>query len=876
MGAKVLAAFKSALDVRPGERLIAGLMFAYLFLVVASFAVVKPVRSSLFLEYFGARNLPYIYLATAVLAGGTAWIHTKLLDRFSLLTVQIGTFLFFIVNLVVFRFAFRSESPWVSAAFFLWVNIYTVTVNTLFWMLANHYYNPREAKRLYGLINAGGTLGGVASGFALSAVVRDVGTENMLLVSAGFLGVCIMLAYWIWRLGRDRFTAPQAAYLPDPNEAPEATSTGSSSSLRMLFQSRYARLIATALGLSLVISVLVDYQFNVMVEQTYPGKDERTALFSGLLAGVNALSFILQFFVTSQLMRRLGIGVAVLLLPVTLFGGSLWMAFWPGLWAVLFLKVADGSVRYSIEQSSRDVLYLPIPNRIMSKLKTLVDVFVQRLAKGMGSLLILALTVWWAAGLRVLVLASLALAVAWVAAGVLLRKEYRQQLRTFLEREGLSGERRMVRMLDRTANLELLKALGSGEEHQALYAMELLSGSRSPELESVLRRIVHEGTPRLQAMALHLLAEFGDREVVRRAEELLQSTEVTVQEEAIHYLCAHSQGGSMSRLEEFLTAPEPRLRAAALACMANCRGAQGEHMAAEQFRQMLAESGRKRTPSYRIVAMALRHIQPPSNLHSYLEPLLRDKEEEVVREALVTASHIRRRDFVHALIERLADPGFRDLAFQTLRAYGSVVLGTLRDYLQDRAIPRDARRLLPALFVDAGTRNAAHDLVASLTAVEPELRPAVIKALNKLKEKQPGLQLDRETLGTILDQELREAYRLLRQEHEHTSPDRRPDNVDQDAGALRNLVERYQTSIETAFRLLGLLFEQREMHTAFRGLSSQRPELKANALELLETALPSRWARFLIPLVDEDLAIGTRLAALRALEETPEQAKAAP
>ena len=141
MKPKLLSILRSLVDIRPGEARIAWLMFLYLFLVIATFAVVKPVRSSLFLQQFGARNLPYIYIATALLAGGIAWIQSKLLDRFNIVIVQVFTYVFFISSLVIFWFAFGSKTPWVSAAFFLWVNIFTVTANTLFWMFANHYYN---------------------------------------------------------------------------------------------------------------------------------------------------------------------------------------------------------------------------------------------------------------------------------------------------------------------------------------------------------------------------------------------------------------------------------------------------------------------------------------------------------------------------------------------------------------------------------------------------------------------------------------------------------------------------------------------------------------------------------------------------------------
>ena len=115
---KLRSQIRSFLDIRPGEWTMATLMFFNLLLVISTFAVVKPARSSLFLQQWGASKLPYVYIATTLLAGLVAVIQAKLYGRYSILKVQVVIYLFFISNLVFFWWALRLEAIWVSAAFF--------------------------------------------------------------------------------------------------------------------------------------------------------------------------------------------------------------------------------------------------------------------------------------------------------------------------------------------------------------------------------------------------------------------------------------------------------------------------------------------------------------------------------------------------------------------------------------------------------------------------------------------------------------------------------------------------------------------------------------------------------------------------------------
>jgi AAA family ATP:ADP antiporter len=846
----------SVLDIRAAEMPVALLMFVYVFFVIATFAVVKPVRSSLFLEYFGARNLPYIYLATAVLAGIVSWIQTKLFARFSIVTVQALTHLFFISNLLLFWVAFRHESLWLSALFFLWVNIFTVIANSMFWIFADTYYNPREAKRLYGFINAGGTVGGIASGIAVSAAVKDFGTENMLLVCAGVLGVCILLTYLIRWVGRDRFGGSVQSYV-EQSPQPANSKLDEPQGLRGLFASRYTKYIALALGLSLIISNLIDYQFNVVVEQTYASKDARTAFFGSFTAWVNGLSFILQFFLTSQLLRRLGIGATLLLLPFTLFSGSLWMGIQPGLAAAIFLKSADGSMRYSVEQSTRDILYLPLPIRIMSKLKMVVDVFIQRLAKGLGSLLILALTVWWAFGFQVLSYVAILLATAWLACAVLLRKEYRKRLVDFLTHGDLSGETRHLRRLDRTTIGDLLAAIESGDEVKGLYALHHLQGSKDRQVLAALRKLVQEGPPQLRARALWALGELSDSSVVREAEHLLHADSFETQIGAFHYLCRCRPLDLLVTVKQLLAKDDPRLPAAAIVCFASSGSPQELQMSRKMIETVLADQGANRVAMRVHLALALRHVRAPSPLHSYLRALLQDSSEEVVRAALTTAHIVLPRELVPLVVEKLTAPQLHQAALDTLRVHGDKVLGTLRDYLDDPTIPLEVRCALPQVFADVGTERAATDLLADIQQLDPRLRHCVVKALNEIRDRNPQFEFDSACLEKLLMEELKAAYHVLREEHLKASAgiQGRGEQISLRAG----LGDEYDQSLERVLGLLGLMFPQRDVLTAYRGLHSSSPQLRANAIELLDTLLPPRLKTLVLALVDEEIPIEERL-----------------
>ena len=157
----------SVVDVRREESLTAVMMFAYSFLAMTAYNILKPITRSKFIADLGPDNLPYVLLAAGILIGvlmtGYSWLMSRLPERGALPITQTAM----AVCLYAFWFLFQTPSTWVSVAFYLLALLLGVLLISQFWTLANLVYDPRQAKRLFGFIGGGASLGGIVGSAVL-------------------------------------------------------------------------------------------------------------------------------------------------------------------------------------------------------------------------------------------------------------------------------------------------------------------------------------------------------------------------------------------------------------------------------------------------------------------------------------------------------------------------------------------------------------------------------------------------------------------------------------------------------------------------------------------------------------------------------------
>jgi AAA family ATP:ADP antiporter len=250
-------------DVHPGEGRRIGLMATVLFFLLAANNVIKIVRDSLFLSRFPITQLPYVYLSAGLIAAALIGIYSRYTATISLSQVILRSYVFIISNVVIFWVLITFyDFAWVLYAFYMWSAIVGLVALSQFWTLADEVFNPREGKRLFGILTAAGTLGAISGGLGANLAVNFLfGTKQLLWL----IVVPFVAAFGVARfaLGRSALGHRQDVLL---NETQDRNASGIGGTLR---RSQYLRAIAVLIFISITVSTLIDYQFKAAAKEAY-------------------------------------------------------------------------------------------------------------------------------------------------------------------------------------------------------------------------------------------------------------------------------------------------------------------------------------------------------------------------------------------------------------------------------------------------------------------------------------------------------------------------------------------------------------------------------------------------------------------------------
>jgi AAA family ATP:ADP antiporter len=876
----VIEKLGAALGIKRGEFITAFSLFCYLLLVIASYIISKTVRDALFLTEFGALNLPYVYIGIAIFVSLFVAIYIRAGHHVRPHLLVSGTLLFFLSNVVLFWWLLRLGSSWLYPVVYIWVGIFGVIAPMQVWTLSSLFLTTRQAKRLYGFIGSGGLLGAIAGGLFSSWMVTRVGTENLLLSLVVFLAVCIGLANVIW------FQAATENEQADPEQLPrswlqvstlipvtritkEEEPPGSlRQSLCLIIRSRYLLLITSIISIGAIATTIADYLFKTVSQEAFAHKDQLTAFFGSFYGYLGIGAVLLQLLLTSRLMRKFGIGLTIFLLPASLILGSAALLTFVSLWSAALLKGIDQLFKHSVDKSTIEILYLPVPDRIRTAVKSFIDTVVWRLADAVAGLLLLFLTSIASLSVRQISLVNLCLLFGWVVIAYRARRRYVDALRSTIFSEVDAAQPRPAEseLLHDTGSL--IKALQSPNPDDVIRSLELIDSTRDkqkfiPHLEHLL----HHGAPEVRAKVLTLLFDSGNERLVEKVKGLVNDASPEVQAVAIQFIFAYGEKEIRQTIQSFSADFDYQIKVAAISgLLTQQNNGQYCDLARDFLNELLSSSeARVRREAARLLGL----IKRPSPFHSHLARLLQDSSPEVVAQALHSAGVVQRLDFVPLIIPHLGRKESAPLARNALVRYGNKVLGTLRDYLVSEEINFEVRKAIPSIFTQIKTQEAVDILTSSLNLKHPRLRLAILKALNKLRAQALPLQFPAARIRRQLINETKDYYATLIELHQAAAYE--PVAVSASSAPpqmLRPLADNLDTVLERIFRLLGLIYPPHDLHQAYRGLLSQNPTIRANSLEFLDNLLEADDREWLLPIVDEELPLRDRLAAAKAVSNS--------
>ena len=393
------------LDAEPGERRAALLAFVYFFVLLASFAVLRPVRDAMAIAS-GLRNLPWLFTGTFVsmlVVVPLFALLTRLLPRRRFIPIVYRTFA--AMTLGFYALLASGAAPLATtSAFYIWVSVYNVFVVSVFWSFMADLFRPDQARRLYGFVAAGGTVGMIAGPlFVTLWIEAGLGAAPLLLVTAVLLEVAVHAARAL-----DRWSRGQPAHPEVDAAAADAPVAGHVlDGFWVVVRSPYLAAIALHVFLYSLTSTFLYVQQQHLVAAAGQGTDQQTGILARLDLVTQLVTLGIQVLLTGRILRYLGLAVALGTLPVITAIGSGLLAVSLTLPMIMLVQAVRRASQYAIERPAREALFTVADRQVKYRSKNFLDTIVFRGGD--------ALTAWLDSGLARLGLGFAGLAAALVA-----------------------------------------------------------------------------------------------------------------------------------------------------------------------------------------------------------------------------------------------------------------------------------------------------------------------------------------------------------------------------------------------------------------------------------------------------------------------------
>jgi len=399
---------------------VAGLFF---FCVLTALMVVRPAREALGMQR-GIEAIRWLFIGTVVVTLLVNPVFGWLVARFRRLVFVNATYLFFAAGMLGF-YALLVTAPkavgeTTGQVFYVWFSVFNLFATMLFWALMADRVSLEQSKRLFGPIAIGGTLGAIFGPWLASMLAEPLGTPALLLISAAFLVLAAGAAWWLTRI------EPQRG---DAGAPIESVVIGGSAweGFRSVFQSAYLLAICAYVLIVAVMATLIYFTRLQMVAALGTNVDMRTTAFANIDIITQIATLVLQALVTGHVMKRLGVSVALALLPITAALGFIGLAIAGSLAVLVAFDATFRAVQRGIMRPARETLFTIVPRTERYKAKAFIDTFMYRTGDVLG-----AQTEGFLGrlGMGLAALASFAvpLAVVWMALGLWLG--YAQSART--------------------------------------------------------------------------------------------------------------------------------------------------------------------------------------------------------------------------------------------------------------------------------------------------------------------------------------------------------------------------------------------------------------------------------------------------------------
>lgn len=428
--------------IHPDEIPTVLLLTLTVFLLLAGYYILKPIREALILAGKGAEIKSYLSGAIAILFIFVVKIFSSISSRVPRQKLIAWVTLFFISNLVIFYMLYLSgiSLGTIGIIFYVWIGIFNLMIVAQFWGFANDLYTEEAGKRLFPIIMFGANFGALWGPKIHLWLLRPLGLYELMLLVGGILGICILLTLIIHKrdIKKPENTVTKKSVQNESEKKEQEKPLKKGGGFRLVFKSKYLLYIAFLVLLLNFVNTNGEYVLGKVIihdatralEMGTAGGLDKPELISRLYANfyfiVNLIAVIFQLFLMSRIFKWFGVRGALFILPFIALGGYFFVAFGATLIIVKWAKTMENSTDYSVMNATRHALFLITSREAKYKAKAAIHTFFSRAGDVSSSLFVFVVVTFFAVKIENVAIFNIALILIWIILCILIARQHKK------------------------------------------------------------------------------------------------------------------------------------------------------------------------------------------------------------------------------------------------------------------------------------------------------------------------------------------------------------------------------------------------------------------------------------------------------------------
>ena len=847
--------FEYLFDIKPNEISKSLVLQLYIFILITTLLLVKPTVNSIFLTELGTEALPIAYLFTALAAVIFSRIYNTALNHFSLKQVIRFTLFACVGILLAVSFVLLKgvkQGNWLYVPY-VFVAIFGLLTTSQFWLLSNLIFNIRQAKRIFGFIGAGAIAGGIFGGYFASILSNYIRSEFLLVIAACLLFICIPINHFLWK-----------KHIPLQRRDERQKNELEAHPIRLIKQSKLLTYMTYAIAIGVIVAKFVDYQYSHFATERLTNTEELTAFFGFWFSTFSIISLIIQVFFTQKIIRRIGLGKSIGILPLGIVLGSILLLFVPELWVVVLIKLADGSLKQSVHKASVELLYMPIAVNTKKRTKIFTDVVVDSIATGLAGLLLIFVIHGLAIDPVQISYFTISLIIIWLFIIGKINRQYLIAVKNLVVPNGKNSTKAFRKAAHEKFNLktENLKTIyTTGSESQLKYVLHHIDHTWNHSLDVDMLPLLKHPSTAVKTLVVHHLYYNKTIDATQDIRPFLNSADEALIIESARYIIHKTPGRHpqvIADLQEGCPHENAHILvryAAALEFENDIETQKHYHLHEDvlgYINEMTAHDAANFNSNaipYVLEMIGLLHLKAHYPL---LATSISDPSTAIAKGAANGMGFTRDPDVLKDLLKGVSQKPLRPTIQKIIQQQSPKVLNHLTQAALDYGYEHNISIQIPELIAHYQDHKSIKALTTIIEDGEYSVSIKAIDSLLELSQRYP----EAKTHNSYISAKIIKACKvyenlLLFIEHQlEYEPSGDPDLEEARQGLVTLLQHRLDSQLDRIFKLIGIRYPKEALGTILKASVSEDNETHSNAIEYIDNLIDRDLKTVLFPVID--------------------------